>query len=162
MCIDLVMPSKHLILCCSLLLLPLIFPSIRVFSNGLVLCIRWPKYWSFTTRVQGGHGKNTEWHDWYGISCFSNEQKIDNVCLSYHRYSNSSEKESKRVTSTIISLYLLLNSSLVILWQADSTHPFSFIDSCDHSSHEILLLVLNRGFPSGSAGKESVCDALNN
>ena len=41
------MPSNHLILCCPLLLLPSIFPSIRVFSNESVLCIRWPKYWSF-------------------------------------------------------------------------------------------------------------------
>ena len=40
------MPSNHLILCQHLLLLPLIFPSIRVFSNELVLSIRWPKYWS--------------------------------------------------------------------------------------------------------------------
>ena len=40
------MPSSHLILCCPLLLLPLIFPSIRVFSNESILCIRWPKYWS--------------------------------------------------------------------------------------------------------------------
>ena len=43
-----VMPSNHLILCCSLLLLPSIFPSIRVFSNGSVLRIMWPKYWSFS------------------------------------------------------------------------------------------------------------------
>ena len=43
----LVMPSNHLILCRSLLLLPSIFPSIRVFSSESVLCIRWPKYWSF-------------------------------------------------------------------------------------------------------------------
>ena len=43
-----VMPSNHLILCCPLLLLPSVFPSIRVFSNELALCIRWPKYWSFS------------------------------------------------------------------------------------------------------------------
>ena len=45
--ITLVMPSNHLILCCPLLLPPSIFPRIRVFSNESVLCIRWPKYWSF-------------------------------------------------------------------------------------------------------------------
>ena len=44
-------PSNHLILCCSLLLLPSIFPSIRVFSNELALCIRWPKYWSFSFSI---------------------------------------------------------------------------------------------------------------
>ena len=45
------MPSNHLILCCSLLLLLSIFPSIRVFSNDSVLCIRWPKYWSFSFSI---------------------------------------------------------------------------------------------------------------
>ena len=43
-----VMPSSHLILCCPLLLLPPIPPSIRAFSNESALCIRWPKYWSFS------------------------------------------------------------------------------------------------------------------
>ena len=46
-----VMPSNHFILCCPLLLLPSIFPSIRVFSNKSVLCIRWPKYWSFSFSI---------------------------------------------------------------------------------------------------------------
>ena len=48
MSIKLVMPSNHLILCCPLLLLPPIFPSIRVFSSELTLCIRWPAYWNFS------------------------------------------------------------------------------------------------------------------
>ena len=46
-----VMPSNHLILCCPLLLLPSIFPSIRVFSNESALRIRWPKYWSFSFSI---------------------------------------------------------------------------------------------------------------
>ena len=46
-----VMPSNHLILCCPLLLLPSIFPNIRVFSNESVLHIRWPKYWSFSFSI---------------------------------------------------------------------------------------------------------------
>ena len=46
--IESVMPSNHLILCRALLLLPSIFPSIRVFFNELALCITWPKYWSFS------------------------------------------------------------------------------------------------------------------
>ena len=48
MSIELVMSSNHLIFCCPLLLLPPIPPSIRVFSNESVLCIRWPNYWSFS------------------------------------------------------------------------------------------------------------------
>ena len=51
MSIESVMPSNHLILCCPLLLLPSIFPSIRVFSNESVLHIRWPKYWSFSFNI---------------------------------------------------------------------------------------------------------------
>ena len=46
-----VMPSNHLILCRPLLLLPSIFPGIRVFSKESVLCIRWPKYWSFSFSI---------------------------------------------------------------------------------------------------------------
>ena len=48
MFIESVMPSNHLILCHPLLLLPSIFPSIKVFSNELALCVRWPKYWNFS------------------------------------------------------------------------------------------------------------------
>src|SRR5574337_502967 len=51
MSIELVMPSNHLILCRPLLLLPLTFPSIRVFSNESALRIRWPKYWSFSFSI---------------------------------------------------------------------------------------------------------------
>ena len=46
--IELVMPSNYLIFCLPLLLLPAVFPSIRVFSNESALCLRWPKYWSFS------------------------------------------------------------------------------------------------------------------
>ena len=51
MSIELVMPSSHLILCHPLLLLPSIFPSIRVFSNESAFCIRWTKYWSFSFNI---------------------------------------------------------------------------------------------------------------
>ena len=51
MSIESVMPSNHLILCHPLLLLPSIFPSIRVFSNEPALCSRWPKYWSFSFSI---------------------------------------------------------------------------------------------------------------
>ena len=56
MSIESVMPSNHLILSCPLLLLPSIFPSIRVFSNESVLCIRWPKYWNFIFSISPSNG----------------------------------------------------------------------------------------------------------
>ena len=51
MSIESVMPSNHLILCCRLLLLPSIFPNIRIFSNESTLRIRWPKYWTFSFNI---------------------------------------------------------------------------------------------------------------
>ena len=55
MCIELVMPFNHPILCCPLLLLPSIFPNIKVFSNESVLYIRWPKYWSFSFSISSSN-----------------------------------------------------------------------------------------------------------
>ena len=55
MSIKSVMPSNHLILCCPLLFLPSIFPSIRVFSNESALHTRWPKYWSFSFNISLSH-----------------------------------------------------------------------------------------------------------
>jgi len=70
MSIESVMPSKHLILHYPLLLLPSIFPSIRVFSNEFVLCIRWLKYWSFSFSIinpsneySGFHSFRIDWFD---------------------------------------------------------------------------------------------------
>ena len=69
MSIESVMPSNHLILCRPLLLLPSIFPSIRVFSNESVLHIRWPKYWSFSFSISPSNDYSglisfrTEWFD---------------------------------------------------------------------------------------------------
>ena len=55
MSIESVMPSNHLILCRPLLLLPSIFPNIRVFSNESALCIRWPKYWRFSLNISSSN-----------------------------------------------------------------------------------------------------------
>ena len=70
MSIELVMPSSHLILCRPLLLLPPIPPSIRVFSNELTLCIRWPKYWSFSFSIcpsKEHSGLNSFKMDWLDL-----------------------------------------------------------------------------------------------
>ena len=68
--IESVMPSNHLILCHPLLLLPSIFPSIRVFSNKSILHIRWPKYWSFSFSINPSNeysGLISFRIDWYGL-----------------------------------------------------------------------------------------------
>ena len=70
MSIKSVMPSNHLILCCPLLLLPSIFPSIRVFTKESVLCIRWPKYWSFSFSINASDensGLTSFWMNWLDL-----------------------------------------------------------------------------------------------
>ena len=82
MSIESVMPSNHLILCHPLLLLPLIFPSIRVFSNESVLCIRWPKYWRFSFSVSPSNeysGLISFWIDWFDL--FSVQGTLDSPSL---------------------------------------------------------------------------------
>ena len=72
MSIRLVMPSNHLILCCPFLLLPSIFPSIRVFSNESTLHIRWPKYWSFSFSISPSNeysGLISFKTDWFRSPC---------------------------------------------------------------------------------------------
>ena len=66
MSIESVMPSSHLILCCPLLLLPPTPPSIRVFSSESTLCIRWPKYWSFSFNISPSN-------EYSGLICFRND-----------------------------------------------------------------------------------------
>ena len=70
MCIESVMPSKHLILCCPLLLLPSVFPSMRVFSNELTPHIRWPKYWSFSFSISPSNEYSGQFFfriDWFDL-----------------------------------------------------------------------------------------------
>ena len=72
MSIELVRPSNHLILCRSLLLPPSIFPSIRVFSNETLLCIKWPKYWNFSFSISPFNehpGLISFRMDWLGLLC---------------------------------------------------------------------------------------------
>ena len=73
MSIESMMPSNHLILCHLLLLLPSVFPSIRVFSSESVLCIRWPKYWSFSLNISPSNEHSglisfrMNWLDLHGV-----------------------------------------------------------------------------------------------
>ena len=71
MSIELIMPSNHLILCHPLHLLPSIFPSIRVFSSESALCIKWPKYWSFSispsSKYSGLISFTIDWFDLFAV-----------------------------------------------------------------------------------------------
>ena len=87
--LELVMPSKHLILCCLLLLLPSIFPSIRVFSSELALCIRWTKYWSFGFSISPSNeqsGLISLRIDWFDLLAVQGTLKS---ILQHHSYKAS-------------------------------------------------------------------------
>ena len=90
MSIESVMPSNHLILCCPLLLLPSIFPSIKVFSNELVLCIRWSKYWSFSfsmspcNEYSGLISFRMDWFDLLAVKWLS--RVFSNTTIQKHQF----------------------------------------------------------------------------
>ena len=78
MFIESVMPSNHLILCRPLLLLPSIFPSIRVFTNESALHIRWPKYWSFSFSISPSYeqsGLISSRMNWFGYHCSARDSQ---------------------------------------------------------------------------------------
>ena len=84
MSIDSMMPSNHLVLCHPLHLLPSIFPSIRVFSNELALCIKWPKSWSFSFSISPSKeysGLISFRVDWFNLLAI---QGIHKSLLQYH------------------------------------------------------------------------------
>ena len=90
MSIKSVMPSSHLILCHPLLLLPSICPSIRVFSNGLALCIRRPKYWSFSFSISPSNEYSglisfrINWCDLLAVQGFS--RVFSNIIVQKHQF----------------------------------------------------------------------------
>ena len=90
-CIGLVMLYNHLALCCPVLLLSSIFPSIRVFSNELAFCIRWPKYWSFSFNISPSkeHSGLISFRlDWFDLLA------IQGTLKSLLQHDNSKARES--------------------------------------------------------------------
>ena len=90
MSIELVMPSNHLILCHPLLLLPSIFPSIRVFSSESVLPIRWPKYWSFSFSISPSNeysGLISFRIDWFNLLAVQGLSRVfPNTTVQKHQF----------------------------------------------------------------------------
>ena len=90
MSIESVMPSNHLILCHPLLLLPSIFPSIRVFSNESALHIRWPKYWSFSFNICPSNEHHDwsplEWTGWISLQSKGLSRVFSNTTVQKHQF----------------------------------------------------------------------------
>ena len=94
MSIESVMPSNHLILCCPLLLLPSIIPSIRVFSNESTLHIRWPKYWSFIFSISPSS-------EYSGLISF---RMAGSSCSSGDSQESSPTPQFRSISSSVLSL----------------------------------------------------------
>ena len=123
MCIQWVMPSNHLILCRPLLLLPSIFPSIRVFSNGSDLHIRWPKYWSFTFSISPSNeysGLISFRVDWFDLHAVQGTFKS----LFQHQFES--------INSLVLSL--LYGSALTSVHNYWKNHSFDHLDLCWQSA----------------------------
>ena len=120
MSIESVMPSNHLILCHPLLLPPSIFPSIRVFSNESVLCIKWPKYWSFSFSISPSNEHSglisfrMDWMDLFAV------QGTLKSLLRHH--------SSKASILQCSAFFILLTLTSIHGYWKD--HSFDYMDVC--------------------------------
>ena len=118
-----VMPSNHLILCHPLLLQPSIFPSIRVFSNESVLCIRWPKYWSFSFSISPSN-------EYSGLISFRIDW-LDHLAAQ-GTLKSSQTPQFKSINSSVLSfLYSPALTSIHDYWK---NHSFDYTDLCWQSN----------------------------
>ena len=124
MSIESVMPSNHLILCCPLLLLPSIFPSIMVFSSESVLHIRWPKDWSFSFSISPSN-------EYSGLISFRMDW-LDILAVQGTLKSVLQQHSSK--PSVLPALWLLYGSTLTSIHDYWKNHSFDQMDLCQQSN----------------------------
>ena len=115
MFIESVMPPNHFILCCPLLLLPSIFPSIRVFSNESVLCITWPKYWNFSFSI-------SHFNEYSGLISF----RID----WFHLLAAQGTLKSLQQHSLKASILWCSTFFMVQFLDYWKSHSFDYMDLC--------------------------------
>ena len=112
-----VMPSSHLLPCCCLLLLPSIFPSIRIFSNESALCIRWPKHWSFSF-------SSSPSNEYSGLISF----RIDWFASPRDSQESSPTPQFKSINSPELSF--LYSPTLTSIHDHWKNHSFEYTDLC--------------------------------
>ena len=120
--IESVMPSNHLILCRPLLLLPSVFPSIRVFSKEAVLHIRWAKYWSFSFSISPSNeysGLISFRIDWFDL-------------LAAQEQESSSSSQFENISSSAPSF--LYGPTLTSIHDGWKNHSFDYMDLCQQSN----------------------------
>ena len=115
MSIESVMPSDYLILCIPLLFLPSIFPNIRVFSNESALCIRWPKYWSFSFNISPSNehpGLISFRMDWLGLLAVQGTLKS---LLQHHSSKASILRRSAFFTVQLSHSYMTTGKTIALI-----------------------------------------------
>ena len=123
-----VMPSNHLILCHPILLLPSIFPTIRVFSNELVLHIRWPKYWnfSFSTSPSNEYSRRISFRmDWFDLLAV---QGILKSLLQHH---------SSKASILWHSAFFMVHLSYPYI-TSGKNHSFDYMNLCQQSNVSVF------------------------
>ena len=119
--IESMMPSNHLILCHPLLLLPSIFPSIRVFSNESALHMKWPKYWSFSFSISPSSehpGLIQPWTGWISLQSKGLSRVFSNTTVQKHQF---------------FGAHLLHNPTLTSIHDHWKNHSFGHTDLCQQS-----------------------------
>ena len=131
MSIESVMPSNHLILCHPLLLLPSVFPSIRVFSNESALCVRWPKDWSFSFNISPSNAHpglisfRMDWLDLFAV------QGTLKSLLQHHSSKSSILRGSAFLILDIYPLFYLICICLYThTWEQESRYAHTSADCC--------------------------------
>ena len=128
MSIESVMPSNHSILCRPLLLLPSIFPSIRVFSNESVLRIRWPKYWCFSISPSNEYSELISFRiDWFDFLAVQGTLRSPLV------------PQFKSISSSALSL--LYSPALISVHDYWKNHSFDYMDLCQQSVVSAFLAI---------------------
>ena len=142
MSFELVKPSNHLVLSLPFLLLPSIFPSIRVFPNTSAPHIRWPTYWSFTISTSNEYSGLTSFSmDWFDLLAIQGTLKS---LLQHH--------SSKASILWCLAFFMVQLSQLYMTTgKTIALTRWTFIG-------KVMSLLFN-GFPGSSAGKESTCNA---
>ena len=134
MSIESVMPSNHLILCHPFLLLPSIFPSIKVFSNELALCMRRSKYWSFSINPSNEYSRLISFRiDWFDLLAVQGTLKS---LLQHH---------SSKASILWCSAFFIVQLSHLYM-STEKKHSFDYFDLCRQSDVETEALFTHRGF----------------
>ena len=145
MSIELVMPSNHRFLCCPLLLLPSVFPSIRVFSSESTLCIRWSKYWSFSFSI-------SPLHEYSGLISFRTDHTLGSPRDSKE---SSPTPQFESINSFLfLSLSFLYGPTLTSTHDYWKNHSFDYTDLCwqtNVSGFLICCLGLSQLFFQGTS-----------